>query len=191
MFRAVRSFVSRRGSPTESIRLENEMLSSVKDWTLAEPFGIRWHDPGKLCRVVKVYDGDSVTLLWTNVERSPARLVRANCRLHGIDTPELRSRNPEQKHMAYTCRDALSNAILDQLVLVTTHGISGLDKYGRPLVVLKVHPRHTSNTTKEVVKDYESINDWILHTLPGCKPYFGGTKTPVEERKVEECVLGV
>jgi hypothetical protein len=132
MFRAVCS----------SMRFKNEMSL--------------WHEPGKLCRVMKVYDGNSLTLLWTNDEHSPARLVRTNCRLHCMD---------KRGHTEHACRDALSNAILHELVLVTTtQGFGGLDEYGMPLVVVKVHPKHTSKRAKALVKDYKSVNDWIEHT---------------------------
>lgn len=150
-------------------------LQRVEDWASAKRFGL--YLQSYPCRVVKVYDGDSVTLLWAGA----TGLLRANCRLYGIDTPEMRG---EHRAAALACRDALSKAVLDEVLLVTTQGPNGLDKYGRPLVVLRI-ARETSESARETLANFNTVNDWILHTLPGCRPYFGGTKGVDENKTVE------
>jgi endonuclease YncB( thermonuclease family) len=148
-----------------------------------ERYGLRLHlEP---CRVIKVYDGDSLTVVWRGGSGSTP-FVYANCRMYGIDTPEMNSKNAREKAAAGECKRVLSSAVLDEHLLVTTVGPTGLDKYGRPLINLFVDPQRTSPRCKRMfvkversaVPEYRSINDWALDTLPGCKPYFGGTKEP-------------
>lgn len=128
-----------------------------------------------LCRVVKVYDGDSVTLLWRD-ESGKSDWVFANTRLYGIDTPEMRGGTEESRNQAQLCKSMLSSLILDEVLLFSTMGPTGLDKYGRPLVVIKPCSKHSSHRVIETVGNLKSVNDWILRECPGCKPYFGGTK---------------
>jgi micrococcal nuclease len=154
-------------------------LQRVEDWASARRFGLYLQNYP--CRVVKVYDGDSVTLLWAGAGIGNTELLRANCRLYGIDTPEMRG---EHRAAALACRDALSKAILNEVLLVTTQGPNGLDKYGRPLVVLRI-ARETSESARQTLANFDTVNDWILHTLPGCRPYFGGTKGVDENKTVE------
>lgn len=139
------------------------------------PWKLRLEDT--TCKVVKVYDGDSLTLAWWDADAGA--VVRANCRLHGIDTPELRSgpgRGIEDQRNAWKCKNMMSDAVLSEIMMVSTIGRTGMDKYGRPLVVIKPHPSMTLRDCLVVLKDHATLNDWALHWLPGCVAYFGGTK---------------
>lgn len=138
-----------------------------------KPWNINLSD--SVCKVVKVYDGDSLTLAWAG---HASEICYANCRLHGIDTPELRSRDLREKEVAIQCRDLLRDLVLDDVLCATTQGNTGLDKYGRPLVVLAAHPVHTSARTRDTLLAHGTLNQWILCTLPGCKAYNGGKKEP-------------
>lgn len=138
------------------------------------------------CRVVKVYDGDSVTLLWRD-ERGSLGWLFANTRLYGIDTPEMRGGTEQTREQAQVCKSMLSSLIMDEVLTFSTTGPTGLDKYGRPLVVIKPCPRRSSSRVRETVGNFASVNEWILHSLPGCKPYFGGTKDGEVGWKVVGC----
>jgi endonuclease YncB( thermonuclease family) len=143
----------------------------------------------EICRVVKVYDGDSVTLMWkassadgkwtsadgkwTSADR---KWTYANSRLFGIDTPEMRGGTESTREQAARCKAMMSGLILGEILLFSTMGPTGLDKYGRPLVVLKPSA-HSSDKVLETLQEFESVNAWAVATLPGCKPYFGGTKS--------------
>jgi micrococcal nuclease len=79
--------------------------------------------------ITKVYDGDSVTAdidlgfgVW---------LHKQKFRLYGINTPELRTKDPEEKAKAYAARDRLREIVLDKPVRIVSHGKG---KYGRWLV---------------------------------------------------------
>ena len=130
------------------------------------------------CKVIKVYDGDSLTLAWQDATRE-GRVVFANCRLYGIDAPELRggTGGAAERAAAERCRDAVSEAFLGELLEFDTAGATGLDKYGRPLVVLRARRGWTSDKAAQVLGG-ETLNDWILHRIPGVVPYFGGRKSP-------------
>ena len=91
------------------------------------------------CKVVKVYDGDSVTLAFPFNNA----IYRFNCRLVGIDTPELRSRDKLEKNLAYIVRDFLSSLILHKIVKVD---FFDMDKYGRPLIKIFTNDNICVNT---------------------------------------------
>lgn len=144
----------------------------------ASVFGLRLQT--QVCKVVKVYDGDTVTIVWLEGQQ-PSRSVYASCRLQGIDTPELRTKDAKEKEQAVQCRDMLASVLLNERVLVSTSGRTGLDKYGRPLVTLHASSGLTSPAAMSVLGQGTeatsvNVNEWALAHLPGCVKYDGGTK---------------
>ena len=106
------------------------------------------HD-GDTCHVVGIRNGEE---------------MRVNIRLHGIDAPELKSDNPEEKKAAVFARDHLSSRILNKLLTIQ---FKGPDKYyGRELAIL-------SDSKGE-------INKWMLTTRCAV-PYDGGKKLPFDK----------
>lgn len=182
-------------------RKKGSSRSSIPGGSNVQPsplfrFGLRLHLAE--CRVIKVYDGDSLTIAWRQESGMGAGsagassagsagsenvFLYANCRMYGIDTPEMNSKVEKQKSMAGECKRFMMDLLLDERMLMTTIGVTGLDKYGRPLIELHVDPRHTSERCKTILHGYQSVNAWALSNLPGCKPYFGGTKDPEEEQE--------
>ncbi len=83
-------------------------------------------------RVVKVYDGDTITIgARMEIEgKETYNLYQFSVRLHGIDTPELKTKNPTEKSLAILARDDLSSMILGKVVTLTN---VSYDKYGRIL----------------------------------------------------------
>jgi endonuclease YncB( thermonuclease family) len=157
--------------------LKGATLEGLKAQASKDPgtrFGL--HVAFHPCKVVKVYDGDSLTLAWPRRDAFDPMMCYANCRLYGIDTPELRGGTSQEKDRARQARDVLSGVVLHQMFVFSTVGPTGLDKYGRPLV--KIFPRAglTSEETIRILGDHTSLNDWALANLPGCVSYFGGTK---------------
>ena len=86
-----------------------------------------------LAKCVAVYDGDTVTLAAPLSDGDP-RLYKVRARLKGIDTPELRTRDLDEKTAGLKARDELRSLLLGQLVHVTWHGRG---KYGREIVSLR------------------------------------------------------
>lgn len=83
--------------------------------------------PGAKVKVIKVYDGDTCHVGYINPE---GKGVRHCCRLYGIDTPELRTRDAEEKAAGYVAKKLLVDACLGKIVNIR---VRGLDKYGRVL----------------------------------------------------------
>lgn len=109
----------------------------------------------KYARIVKVYDGDTCTIIF----RWKKQNIKCSCRIHGIDTPELKTSNKREKEFGYKARDFLSSVILEQVLMV--HFLKD-DKYGRPLVNIFLH-------------NGQSVGDMMI-TGGYAKPYFGGKK---------------
>jgi micrococcal nuclease len=91
--------------------------------------------------VIKVYDGDTITLASKMpYENSP--LFRFNVRLQGIDTPEIKSKNENEKNLAKKARDALSQLIMNKVV--TLQNVKN-EKYGRILADVYLGELHLNN----------------------------------------------
>lgn len=122
----------------------------------------------KWCRVVEVYDGDTITILYfTDTECKGESLRKEKLRLYGIDTPELKplktTENREQViEKAKEARDFLSNLILHKTIYIV---FTEEEKYGRRMGHLYL----TSNTYEK------SINDLMIEK-GYAKAYFGGKK---------------
>jgi endonuclease YncB( thermonuclease family) len=112
-------------------------------------------------KVVSVYDGDTIKVVFplNNI------FYKWNCRLMGVDTPELRTRNAKEKEYGYFVRDRLREKISDKIVILKCED---LDKYGRLLVT--------------VICDEDScnINNWLIES-DYAFAYDGGTKKSWEE----------
>ena len=78
-------------------------------------------------RVIKVYDGDTIWVL----SKYNGEEYRFNLRLYGYDSPELRSKNKEEKEAAISARDYLADKILGKRVRIEV--IQKKEKYGRLL----------------------------------------------------------
>ena len=105
-------------------------------------------------RVASVYDGDTITVIFKmNPEFA---YYKWNCRLLGIDTPELKTGN--HKTEGIKARDFLREKILDKIIRIKC---GDFDKYGRLLIQVF----------------YEDIDiNTLMITSGHAKSYFGGTK---------------
>lgn len=112
-------------------------------------------------KVIKVYDGDSVTIAAKPYENYP--IYRFSVRLSGIDTPELRTRNENEKKHAIIARDALAEKILNKIV--TLKNVES-EKYGRVLA--------------DIYLGDENICDWMV-TSNYAVQYGGKTKVKPKE----------
>lgn len=110
-------------------------------------------------KVVSVYDGDTIKAIFP----LNGVLYKWNCRLSGVDTPEIRTRNEREKKYGYIVRDKLREQILDQVVNVEC---GELDKYGRLLVT--------------VYKGEQDMNRWLIDN-DYAFAYDGGTKQSWED----------
>lgn len=111
-----------------------------------------------LCKCISVYDGDTITIAFKPFTNEP--VYKYNIRLSGVDTPEIRTSNPDEKKKAIEVRDALREKILDKFIYIKC---CKFDKYGRLLA--------------EIFDEYkkESMNAWLIKNKYAYK-YDGGTK---------------
>jgi len=102
----------------------------------APPGGLlRWEDtvewvfPITEGQVIKVYDGDTITIA-ARLPYDASPVYRLSVRLNGIDTPEIKTKNAEEKEVAKQARDYLASLILYQTVSLRN---VQTEKYGRIL----------------------------------------------------------
>jgi micrococcal nuclease len=114
-------------------------------------------------KVIKVYDGDTITVATSLPFRDkPETVYRFSVRLKGIDTPELRTKCPEEKQVAQLARNALAELCLGQIVQLQD---VGTEKYGRLL----------ANVILNKGNKTINLNQWMLQQRYAVC-YEGGTK---------------
>ena len=129
-------------------------------WENTSPFVPKVHAG----RVIKVYDGDTITIAAKIENGGPkSDVYRFSVRLLGIDTPEMKSHFEAEKMLAKRAKEALSEQILGEMV--TLENVS-MEKYGRILANVMFKGRN--------------MNDWMLKEGYALK-YDGGTKEIPEE----------
>ena len=128
--------------------------------------------PVKTGTVVKVYDGDTITV----ASKLPFRdnrntIYRFSVRLRNIDSPELRTSCPEEKNIAIIAKNTLSNLCLGHKVKL--HDVS-TDKYGRLLANVILMPV------------FINLSEYMLQERLAVR-YDGGTKvSPVSWKNFYE-----
>ena len=124
------------------------------------------------CTVVKIIDGDTVDVdidlgfgVWLKKER---------IRLYGIDTPESRTRDLEEKKYGLAAKEFLTGMLDDKggVVLKTHKDAEG--KFGRILGELW---RTTNYADK-------SINEYMIEKRHAV-PYYGQSKEEIQEQHIK------
>lgn len=116
-------------------------------------------------KVVSVYDGDTVKVVFPLNDK----FYKWNCRLTGIDTPEIRTRCKEEKAYGYKVRDYLREKILNKVVMLKC---GDFDKYGRLLTEIMC------------IGEECSVNQWLIQNDYAFS-YDGGTKKSWKEHLEE------
>jgi len=112
-------------------------------------------------RVIKVYDGDTITIA-SKLPFQDSPLYRLSVRLNGIDTPEIKGKNEDEKTAAKNARDDLASIILNKYV--TLQNIQS-EKYGRILADVYINELW--------------LNEWMIKERYAIK-YDGKTKKSPE-----------
>jgi len=112
-------------------------------------------------RVIKVYDGDTITIA-SKLPFDNSPLYRLSVRLNGIDTPEIKGKTEDEKTAAKLVKDELSKLILNKRVSLKN---IQTEKYGRILADVYIGELH--------------INQWLITEKYAVK-YDGGTKKSPE-----------
>jgi micrococcal nuclease len=128
---------------------------------------IKWDDtipfvfPIDTGQVIKVYDGDTITIA-SKMPYTSSPMYRFSVRLNGIDTPEIKGKTEDEKTIAVEARNKLTDLIMNQRV--TLKNVQN-EKYGRILADVYLGDLH--------------INQWMLDQHFAVK-YDGGTKNAPE-----------
>lgn len=115
-------------------------------------------------RVIKVYDGDTITVAARVPELKNNKIYKFSIRLNRVDAPELRTTNAIEKEYAIKVRDLLSERIMNKMIRLK---VLKSDKYGRYLC--------------EIYYKKDNINDWLLNNNYAMT-YNGGTKPDFDTR---------
>lgn len=107
--------------------------------------------------VIKVYDGDTITIT-SKLPYDSSPLYKFSVRLNGIDCPEIKGKCESEKEVAKIARDSVSKLILNKMIQLKN---VKTEKYGRVLA--------------EVWFDGVCINTWLV-TQRLAVEYDGGTK---------------
>lgn len=108
--------------------------------------------------VIKVYDGDTITICNRLPISGCDDIFRFSVRLANIDTPEIKGKTPEEKKAAIIARDALKDKIYNKHVRLEN---VATEKYGRILATIYLGD--------------ENINVWMVKNRYAV-PYDGGKK---------------
>lgn len=111
-------------------------------------------------KVIKVYDGDTCQIN-TYIQND---IFRFNVRLHGYDSPELKSNNLIEESYAKVSKKVLNELIMNKIVLLKCFNF---DKYGRILCKIYIN-NNLDNTLLEV-------NEYMIQNKLGF-PYNGEKK---------------
>jgi len=135
-------------SPTMETTTDNLDLNNVNNFIL----------PITKAKVIKVYDCDTITVAFRFKNSVDIKTYKVCVRLNGIDSPEIKTNNPDEKECGIKARDYLRDILMDKEIELTD---VSYDKYGRILA--------------EVYLDGQHINQRILDDKMAIK-YTGGTK---------------
>lgn len=107
--------------------------------------------------VIKVYDGDTITIV-SKLPYDASPLYRFSVRLAGIDSAEIKGKTDKEKALAQEAKNALQDLILHKVISLKN---LKTEKYGRILADVYIGELH--------------VNQWLLDNNYAVK-YLGGTK---------------
>ena len=126
------------------------------------------------CKIVRVVDGDTVDVdidlgfgVWMHNER---------VRLHGIDTPESRTRDLEEKKFGLLAKDQVKHFLPEGSIQTLVTVKDKVGKFGRILGKFKIeYPQNHTPTT---------INEWMIRHHHAA-PYFGQSKDEIAQTHLD------
>jgi len=113
--------------------------------------------------VVKVYDGDTITIASKMPYSYESPMYRFSVRLLGIDTPEIKGKSESERAVAKQARDELTTLLMHQTV--TLKNVQ-TEKYGRILADVYLQELHINNWMIE--KRYAVAYDGKTKQVPAC-----------------------
>jgi len=145
---------------TENMLYDNQSdVSESISWKDTKPFIV----PISRGRVIKVYDGDTITIANTLPIHNCNDIFRFSVRLNGIDCPEIRGKSDEEKQAAQLSKTVLYDLVMNKVVELKN---VSTEKYGRLLADVYIGEIH--------------VNSWMIDNNYAI-PYDGKTKTKFED----------
>ena len=124
------------------------------------------------CKLVKVIDGDTVDVdidlgfgVWLKKQR---------IRLYGVDTPESRTRDLEEKKYGLAAKEYVNKFLDDKWLILKTETYDAEGKFGRILGSLY----RTTNYSDM------SVNEYLIEKYHAV-PYYGQSKEEIEEQHLK------
>lgn len=154
--------------------LRNVLKSELKDFSFTGML--------RTGKVVDIYDGDTCRIAFYMKERfqNSSEIIMVAARLYGIDCPEIRTKNINEKNDAikaknYLCRHVTSVDTPDKIdenkkLVKVRFGKN--DKFGRPLCIIFL----PLNQEIEYYNIFENSFNHKMITSGHAKMYLGGTK---------------
>lgn len=134
---------------------DNTVNSDIKiEWKETKPFVV----PLNGGHVIKVYDGDTITIANKLPIYHCNDVFRFSVRLNGIDTPEIKGKDDDEKEAAKIAKNALTEKIMHKYVILKN---VATEKYGRLLADVYLGDLH--------------LNKWMLDNRFAMS-YDGGKK---------------
>ena len=136
----------------------NELMTMTKENTRLLSLNGQEFD----AKVVYVYDGDTIHVVF----RIFNKYYRWNCRILGVDTPELRTKDEKEKQKGYLVRDKVKENFFEKIVKIKCYDF---DKYGRLLIDVYLPKNIPDKKNKTFLSEWLIANDYAY-------AYEGGTK---------------
>jgi len=124
--------------------------------------------PIKHGKVIKVYDGDTITIA-SKMPYTGSPIYRFSVRINGIDCPEIRGKSESEKQCAILAREHVEHIAFNNIV--TLENVE-LEKYGRILADVYVNNVNIANSLieKRLAVSYDggkkqSPDDWMEYYM--------------------------
>lgn len=124
--------------------------------------------------VIDVYDGDTFTIIvQTWGQDGHQTFVKKVIRLYGVDTPEIKTKDPKEKELGIIARDFVRERIMHKIVRIE---VVAKEKFGRCMA----HTFYIDANGNEV-----NLGDELVAT-GHARPYFGGKRSPEDQDSEDE-----
>ena len=169
--------ITSEDSPQKSLSLlDTKSLYDSTEWLNKLDKTIDWKDtiqfvpPVEKGIVIKVYDGDTITIA-SKLPYPTSPLYRFSVRLNGIDCPEIKGKDENEKQCAQIAKKEMSDLILNKVV--TLKNVQ-TEKYGRILADVYIEDLHLNKhmIEKRLAVSYDggtkiSPSNWMNYYAKG------------------------
>ena len=120
--------------------------------------------------VIKVYDGDTITIA-SKLPYPDSKLYRFSVRLNGIDCPEIKGKDENEKQCAQIAKQEMSVLVLNKVVTLKN---VDTEKYGRILADVYIGDLHVNKhmIEKRLAVTYDggtkiTPSNWMIYYYKG------------------------